>query len=93
MNPKANPEAKLMLCSLANSSHDTTSSQGTENFMSWSFNYWQYTDSFVYWSGSEEGLICCPTGEFTDAAHTNGVPGRCYTGLPLGIWLGLCGGS
>lgn len=71
VNPKANPEAKLMLCSLANSSHDTTSSQGTENFMSWSFNYWQYTDSFVYWSGSEEGLICCPTGEFTDAAHTN----------------------
>ena len=48
VNPKANPEAKLMLCSLANSSHDTTSSQGTENFMSWSFNYWQYTDSFVY---------------------------------------------
>lgn len=93
VNPKANPEAKLMLCSLANSSHDTTSSQGTENFMSWSFNYWQYTDSFVYWSGSEEGLICCPTGEFTDAAHTNGVPVVATLGFPWGIWLGLCGGS
>ena len=84
VNPKANPEAKLMLCSLANSSHDTTSSQGTENFMSWSFNYWQYTDSFVYWSGSEEGLICCPTGEFTDAAHTNGVPVVATLGFPWG---------
>lgn len=73
-----------MLCSLANSSHDTTSSQGTENFMSWSFNYWAYTDSFVYWSGSEEGLICCPTGEFTDAAHTNGVPVVATLGISLG---------
>lgn len=88
VNPKANPEAKLMLCSLANSSHDTTSSQGTENFMSWSFNYWQYTDSFVYWSGSEEGLICCPTGEFTDAAHTNGVPVVATLGFPWGSGSG-----
>lgn len=47
VNPKANPEAKLMLCSLANATHDKTSAQGTEDFMSWSFNYWQYTDSFV----------------------------------------------
>ena len=88
VNPKANPEAKLMLCSLANSSHDTTSSQGTENFMSWSFNYWQYTNSFVYWSGSEEGLICCPTGEFTDAAHTNGVPVVATLGFPWGSGSG-----
>lgn len=84
VNPKANPEAKLMLCSLANSAHDTTSAQGTESFMSWAFNYWQYTDSFVYWSGSEEGLICCPTGEFTDAAHTNGVPVVATLGFPWG---------
>ena len=88
VNPKANPEAKLMLCSLANSSHDTTSAQGTENFMSWSFNYWQYTDSFVYWSGSEEGLICLPTGEFTDAAHTNGVPVVATLGFPWGSGAG-----
>lgn len=88
VNPKANPEAKLMLCSLANSSHDTTSAQGTENFMSWAFNYWQYTDSFVYWSGSEEGLICLPTGEFTDAAHTNGVPVVATLGFPWGSGAG-----
>ena len=88
VNPKANPEAKLMLCSLANSSHDTTGAQGNENFMSWSFNYWQYTDSFVYWSGSEEGLICCPTSEFTDAAHTNGVPVVATLGFPWGSGAG-----
>lgn len=88
VNPKANPEAKLMLCSLANSAHDTTSAQGTEDFMSWSFNYWQYVDSFVYWSGSEEGLICCPTGEFTDAAHKNGVPVVATLGFPWGTGAG-----
>ena len=84
VNPLANPEAKLMLCSLANSDHDHTSAQGTESFLSYSFNYWQYADSFVYWSGSEEGLICCPTGEFTDAAHTNGVPVVATLGFPWG---------
>lgn len=84
VNPKANPEAKLMLCSLANSAHDTTGAQGTDNFMSWSFNYWQYADSFVYWSGSEEGIITCPTGEFTDAAHANGVPVVATLGFPWG---------
>ena len=88
VNPKANPEAKLMLCSLANSAHDTTSAQGTEDFMSWAFNYWQYADSFVYWSGSEEGIICCPTGEFTDAAHTNGVPVVATLGFPWGSGTG-----
>ena len=88
VNPKANPEAKLMLCSLANSDHDNTSAQGTENFLSWSFNYWQYADSFVYWSGSEEGLVVCPTGEFTDAAHTNGVPVVATLGFPWGTGSG-----
>lgn len=84
VNPKVNPEAKLMLCSLANSDHDHTSAQGTESFLSYAFNYWQYATSFVYWSGSEEGLVCCPTGEFTDAAHTNGVPVVATLGFPWG---------
>lgn len=73
-----------MLCSLANSDHDHTSAQGTESFLSYAFNYWQYATSFVYWSGSEEGLVCCPTGEFTDAAHTNGVPVVATLGFPWG---------
>ncbi len=84
VNPMANPEAKLMLCSLANSDHDHTSAQGTESFLSYAFNYWQYTDSFVYWSGSQEGLVVIPTGEFTDAAHTNGVPVVATLGFPWG---------
>ena len=88
VNPLANPEAKLMLCSLANSDHDHTSAQGTESFLSYAFNYWQYVDSFVYWSGSEEGIICCPTGEFTDAAHTNGVPVVATLGFPWGSGTG-----
>ena len=88
VNPKANPQAKLMLCSLANSDHDQTGAQGSESFLSWSFNYWQYTDSFVYWAGSEEGLVVCPTGEFTDAAHTNGVPVVATLGFPYGSGTG-----
>ena len=32
VNPLANPEAKLMLCSMANSDHDNTNAQGSESF-------------------------------------------------------------
>lgn len=74
VNNTANPEAKLMVCSLANSKHDTTSAQGTDSFSSYAFNYWQYATSFVYWSSSKRGNVVVPNGEFTDAAHTNGVP-------------------
>jgi len=88
VNPLANPEAKLMLCSLANSDHDHTSAQGTESFLSYSFNYWQYVDSFVYWSGSQEGIVVVPTGEFIDAAHTNGVPVVATLGFPWGSGAG-----
>lgn len=88
VNPKANPEAKLMLCALANPVHDTAGAQGNENFLSWAFNYWQYADSFVYWAYSEEGLIVCPTAEFTDAAHTNGVPVLATLGFPFGSGVG-----
>ena len=88
VNPLANPEAKLMLCSLANATHDKANAQGSESFLSYSFNYWQYVDSFIYWSGSEEGLFCMPTGEFTDAAHTNGVPVVATLGFPWGTGAG-----
>ena len=74
VNDYANPDAKLMVCSLANSKHDATNAQGQESFSSYAFNYWQYATSFVYWSGSKRGQVVVPTGEFTDAAHTNGVP-------------------
>ena len=74
VNDYANPDAKLMVCSLANSKHDATNAQGQESFSSYAFNYWQYATSFVYWSGSKRGQVVVPTGEFTDAAHTNGIP-------------------
>ena len=74
VNDYANPDAKLMVCSLANSKHNATNAQGQESFSSYAFNYWQYATSFVYWSGSKRGQVVVPTGEFTDAAHTNGVP-------------------
>ena len=74
VNDTANPDAKLMVCSLANSKHDTTGAQGTDSFNSYAFNYWQYATSFVYWSSSKRGNVVVPDGEFTDAAHTNGVP-------------------
>ena len=74
VNDYANPDAKLMVCSLANSKHDATNAQGQESFSSYAFNYWQYATSFVYWSGSKRGQVVVPTGEFTDAAHTTGVP-------------------
>ncbi len=84
VNPLANPKAKLQLCAMPNSSHDDDSAQGNENFFSYCFNYWQYADSFIYWTGSEEGIIACPTGEFVDAAHTNGVPVVATLGFPWG---------
>ncbi len=74
VNDYSNPDAKLMVCSLANSKHDATNAQGQESFSSYAFNYWQYATSFVYWSSSKRGQVVVPTGEFTDAAHTNGVP-------------------
>ena len=84
VNPKANPDAKLMICAYANTEHDVSSAQGSEDFIRWAFSYWQYVDTFIYWAGSGEGIICCPTGEFTDAAHTNGVPIVATLGFPWG---------
>lgn len=88
VNPKANPEAKLMLCTSPYSNHDNANTQGASEFFTYTFNYWQYADSFVYWAGSDEGLICCPSGEFIDAAHTNGVPVVATLGFPWGSGTG-----
>ena len=88
VNYLANPEAKLMLCAMPNSDHDEASAQGTDAFFTYAFNYWQYADSFIYWTGSDEGLVCCPTGEYIDAAHTNGVPSVATLGFPWGSGYG-----
>ena len=88
VNDLANPEAKLMLCATPTSDHDSAGAQGSDAFFTYAFNYWQYTDSFIYWSGSEEGIVCCPTGEYIDAAHTNGVPIVATLGFPWGSGYG-----
>ena len=88
VNYLANPEAKLMLCAMPNSDHDEASAQGTDAFFTYAFNYWQYADSFIYWTGSDEGIVCCPTGEYIDAAHTNGVPIVATLGFPWGSGYG-----
>ena len=88
VNALANPEAKLMLCAMPNSDHDEASAQGTDAFFTYAFNYWQYADSFIYWTGSDEGIVCCPTGEYIDAAHTNGVPIVATLGFPWGSGYG-----
>ncbi|MFH1277548.1 MAG: LamG-like jellyroll fold domain-containing protein [Candidatus Eisenbacteria bacterium] len=50
-------------------------SQGSENFDSFTFDYWPYVDNLVFWGGSAgEGLILAPNAGVIDAAHRNGVP-------------------
>lgn len=84
VNPYANPDAKLMVCSLSNSNHDNTPVQGSESFDSYAFGYWQYVDSMVYWAGSEEGIFVVPTPDIIDSAHKNGVPVTATLGFPWG---------
>lgn len=71
-----NPDAKLTIASMANQNHDNTPSQGSDQFNSFAFDYWQYLDSYIYWagSGSTEGIVLLPTPDMTDSAHRNGVP-------------------
>ena len=84
VNELANPEAKLMLCAM----NDSPTAQGSESFFSYAFNYWQYTDTFIYWGGNGEDFIQAPTGELIDAAHTNGVPIVGVLGFPWGYGSG-----
>lgn len=84
VNEYANPDAKLMVCSLSNSNHDNTPVQGSESFDSYAFGYWQYVDSMVYWAGSDEGIFVVPTPDIIDSAHKNGVPVTATLGFPWG---------
>lgn len=84
VNSNANPDAKLMVCSLSNSNHDSTPVQGSESFDSYAFGYWQYVNTMVYWAGSEEGIFVVPTPDIIDSAHKNGVPVTATIGFPWG---------
>lgn len=84
VNAYANPQAKLMACTLSNAYHDGTPVQGSETFDSYAFGYWQYVDSMVYWAGSDEGIFVVPTPDIIDSAHKNGVPVTATLGFPWG---------
>lgn len=84
VNAYSNPDAKLMVCSLANSNHDNSFLQGSDTFDSYAFGYWQYVNSMVYWAGSDEGIFVVPTPDVIDSAHKNGVPVTATLGFPWG---------
>ena len=68
VNPLASDEAKIQVLSLMNAKGDNTSSVGGDIFHSYAFDFWQYTDSMIFW----DGVI--PTPDVIDAGHRNGVP-------------------
>lgn len=69
INPLANEKAKIQSLASTGSHSDLFSAVGgTETMDVYTFNYWQYTDSFVFW----DGLV--PTPDIIDSGHRNGVP-------------------
>ena len=60
---------------MMNSSTSGNPSRGSSEFSTYTFDYWQYIDTLVYWGGSAgEGLIVTPSADVIDEAHINGVP-------------------
>lgn len=73
-----NPEAKIMSIALTNADTKNAPARGTDSFSTYSFSYWQYLDTYVYWAG----LV--PTADIINAAHKNGVPVLGTIGFPWG---------
>ncbi|WP_334072810.1 MULTISPECIES: endo-beta-N-acetylglucosaminidase [Paenibacillus] len=75
VNPHARPEAKVIALSSMYPSTSGAPSQGSDQFHTYTFGFWQYIDKLVMWGGSAgEGLIVPPSADVIDAAHKNGVP-------------------
>ncbi|NDI35929.1 endo-beta-N-acetylglucosaminidase [Chengkuizengella sediminis] len=75
VNDTAQSEAKLVALSALNQQTSGVPSQGSKDFYSNTFGYWQYVDIMVYWAGSSgEGIIVPPSADVIDASHKNGVP-------------------
>lgn len=48
--------------------------QGTDEFLSYNFNFWQYLDVFCFFAGTyDRGPIAPPPRPWVDAGHRNGV--------------------
>lgn len=75
VNSTQNNDTKVVAISIMNANTSGNLPQGTNQFASNTFSYWQYIDKLVYWGGSSgEGIIVPPSPEVTDSAHKNGVP-------------------
>ena len=84
INPKAHPEARILNCGLALWSHDLASSTGSSDFEVYAFDNWQLIDTFVFWSGTDEGIFAIPSPDVITAAHKNGVKVHALLGFPWG---------
>ena len=75
VNPNVTLNPKLAALSSMADHTSGTPSQGSDQFNTYAFQYWQYADLLVDWAGSSgEGIIVPPSADATDAAHKNGVP-------------------
>jgi endo-beta-N-acetylglucosaminidase D len=84
VNPMANPKAGITSAAITNWNHDEASSVGGNEFNVYAFDNWQLLDSYIYWSGTNEGIFAIPTPDIVDAAHRNGVPVYATLGFPWG---------
>lgn len=84
INPLANPKAGITSAAITTWNHDEASSVGSNDFNVYAFDNWQLLDSYIYWSGTNEGIFAIPTPEIVDAAHRNGVPVYATLGFPWG---------
>lgn len=84
INDLANPDAKITSAAIINPKHDSTVSVGGSDFNVYAFDNWQYIDSLIFWSGTEEGIFAFPSPDIVDIAHTNGVPVYATLGFPWG---------
>lgn len=84
INPLANPKAGITSAAITTWNHDEASSVGSNDFNVYAFDNWQLLDSYIYWSGTNEGIFAIPTPDIVDAAHRNGVPVYATLGFPWG---------
>lgn len=67
VNPLASEEGKIQVLSLMNKKGEGTTTVGGPEFKAYTFDFWQYVDSMIFWDGP------IPTPDVIDAAHRNGV--------------------
>ncbi len=85
VNPLASRDATVMPLGLASARCSEAPSQGGDDTFVYTFNFYQYVDTFNCWGGaSAEGPVAIPTPEVIDAAHRNGSKVTATIFLPWG---------